>query len=162
MAYLRESEPIDTWQEKSFQKGLYLWMRDGFSTNDHLVDHLASEAIMRCLISIVQASYLRMSKQFRSKLCGESLNAYLHIMKDRKMHLEWGQITFGTKGHPISDGLLENRVILSKNTCVNGMQIAVVDEKMKKYRVQSSCRHPPKKRQGCGSTEDQHIPFAKQ
>ena len=109
MAYLRESEPIDTWQEKSFQKGLYLRMRDGFSTNDRLVVHLASKAIMRCLILITQASYLRMSKQFRSKLCGESLNAYLHIMKDRKMHLEWGQITFGTKGHPISDGLLENR-----------------------------------------------------
>ena len=153
MAYLRESEPIDTWQEKSFQKGLYLQMCNGFSTNNHLVDHLASEAIMRCLILIAQASYLRTLKQFRSKLCGESPNAYLHIMKDCKMHLEWGRITFGTKGHPISDGLLENRVILSKNTCVNGMQIAVVDEKMK-YRVQSSCRHPPKKRQGRGSTED--------
>lgn len=161
MAYLRESEPIDTWQEKSFQKGLYLQMCNGFSTNNHLVDHLASEAIMKCLILIAQASYLRTSKQFRSKLCGESLNAYLHITKDCKMHLEWGRITFGTKGHPISNGLLESRMVLPKNLWLNGMEIAVVDKEMKKYRVQGSCRQSLKKGQCCGFTKDQHVPFTK-
>ena len=82
-------------------------------------------------------------------------------MKDCKMHLKWSWVALETKGHPISNGLLESRMVLPKNLWLNGMEIAVVDKEMKKYRVQGSCRQSLKKGQCCGFTKDQHVPFTK-